>query len=161
MSNRTLPPVGLVTYQVEEYDTCRAEIDACLRVHWLEIALDHDAVPLDKDEAGYRALANAGQLSIVTARRGGELVGYHASIVRPHLHYRSTLHAHVDVYWLRPDCRRGLVGYRLLQAAERALKARGVRKVFTGTKLHKDRGVLFERLGYRETERLYTKILGD
>ena len=152
---------GLFTIQQEPYDTCRAEIDACLHDHWRELALDQGQVPLDKDEAAYARLAAEGQLHVVTARRDGVLVGYHASVVRPHLHYAGTLHAFVDVYWLRPDCRRGLLGLRLLREAERSLKARGVKKLMSGTKMHLDLSRLYHRLGWRETERLFTKYIGD
>jgi hypothetical protein len=149
----------VITYQTEQYRDCCAEIDAHLLNHWHEIALDHTSVPLDKDEAEYQRLADSGQLHITTVRKDGLLIGYHASIVRPHLHYKSTLHAFVDVYYIVPAHRNGRVGIQLFIEAEKALKARGVKKIFSGTKSHKHMGPIFERLGWRETETLYSKVI--
>ena len=127
--------------------------------HWREIALNHDEVPLDIDWARYADLHEKGALHVVTARREGRLIGYHIAIITTHLHYRSTLHGITDVYYIVPECRHGVTGMRLFQAVERELKARGVRKLFTATKLHLDQGPLFERMGYRPVERLYAKLI--
>jgi L-amino acid N-acyltransferase YncA len=149
----------MITLQVEPYNDCIGEIDACLHAHWLEIALDRDAVPLDKDEESYQKLADDGVLHIVTVRQDGILVGYIAGIVRAHLHYKSTLHCFTDVFWLRPDCRRGGLGIRLFREYERTLKQRGVVKVFIASKCHLDMSAIFERLGWHRTEVVYTKVI--
>lgn len=147
------------TFQVEPYDICNAEITAHLPDHWHEIALDHEAVPLDKDEAAYQEMADIGMLHIVTVRQDGILVGYIAGFVRGHYHYKSTLHAFTDVFWLRPDCRKGMIGVKLFREYERTLKARGVVKAFIASKVFLDMSVIFERLGWRKTETVYTKLL--
>lgn len=149
----------MITYQVEDYNNCCAEIDHHLENHWHEVALDHTSVPLCKDEREYQRLADCGQLHILTVRKDGALVGYHASIIRPHLHYATTLHAFVDVYYVSPECRQGRVGVQLFIEAEKSLKSRGVKKIFSGTKTHKHMGAIFERLGWRETETLYSKVI--
>lgn len=149
----------MTTYAVERWRDLRAEMMPLLVRHWHEVALNHKDVPLDIDEARYRNLDESGALHIVTARRGGELIGYHVAIVSTHLHYASTLHGITDVYWIRPECRHGVTAMRLFQAVERELKAIGVRKLFTATKLHIDQGSLFDRLGYRAVERLYAKLI--
>lgn len=146
-------------YRVERWKNLRAEMLPLLVRHWREVALNHADVPLDIDEARYAELDEAGALHIVTARRNGLLIGYHVAIVSGHLHYKSTLHGITDVYWVAPECRHGVTAMRLFQAVERELKAAGVRKLFTATKLHMDQGPLFERLGYRPVERLYAKLI--
>jgi L-amino acid N-acyltransferase YncA len=151
----------MITYQIESWAQYYPDAASLWEDHWLEIAHDHEAVPLDVDHNQYVALDHAGHLHIVTARDHGILVGYHLSIVKPHLHYRSTLHAFVDVYYLAKEYRQGLVGYKLFQIAERTLRELGVRKILSGTKMHKDMSRLFERLGYAETERLWTKVLKE
>lgn len=149
----------MITCQQEPWDECRNAVMAYWPDHWREVALDRDAVPLDPDVDAYDSHADTGVLHVVTVRKDGEVVGYHLSIVSPHLHYKSTLCAFVDIYWLRPDCRQGLTGLNLFKEVERTLKARGVVKVYSGTKRHLDAGVLFERLGWTEAERLFTKTL--
>lgn len=146
-------------YQSEPWATFKHEARELFMRHWQEVALNHAEVPLDIDHARYDALADAGGLHVLTARRGGLLIGYQVTVVTPHLHYRSTLHGITDVYWIAPECRHGVTAIRLFQAAERELKKLGVRKLFTATKLHLDQGPLFERLGFKPVERLYAKLI--
>lgn len=149
----------LISIATEPWEDCRDEVMAYWPAHWEEVALDRDTVPLDPNVADYDAKALAGSLHVVTVRRAGELVGYHITLVMPHLHYRSTLCGFVDVYWLRPDCRQGWTGVNLFREVERSLRARGVVKVYSGTKKHLDAGAIFEHLGWTEAERLYSKTL--
>lgn len=146
-------------YRVERWKHIRNEVMPLLVRHWKEVALNHSEVPLDIDEQRYTDLDEAGALHVVTARRNGLLIGYHAAIISGHLHYASTLHGITDVYWIAPECRHGVTAMRMFQAVERELKAAGVRKLFTATKLHLDQGPLFERLGYKPVERLYAKLI--
>lgn len=152
-------------FAVERWGHLRAEMLPLLVKHWREVALNHEAVPLDIDEAKYAQLDDSGALHIVTARRDGVLIGYHVAMVSTHLHYASTLHGITDVYWVAPEFRAGRTGMRLFQAVERELgrvrRARGapVMKLFTATKLHIDQGRLFEHLGYHAVERLYSKLI--
>jgi hypothetical protein len=47
----------------------------------------------------------------------------------------------------------------LFQFAEEALRADGVHRIIMHTKIHLDNSRLFEYLGYKHTDKLYTKIL--
>lgn len=147
-------------YAVERWRDIRAEMMPLLVRHWREVALNHSDVPLDIDEARYKSLDESGALHIVTARQVGALIGYHVAIVSTHLHYASTLHGITDVYWIAPEKRHGTTAIRLFQRVESELEVRGVRKLFTATKLHLDQGRLFEYLGYKPVERLYAKLIG-
>lgn len=150
----------MITYQVEAYDDCIDEIDTILReLHWDEIATDKDVIKLDKDEGAYKKLADEGQLHIVTARKDGRIIGYHATFVRPHLHYKSTLYGFVDVYYIIPKERNGWVGIKLFKKAEETLKARGVVKLLTGTKAHFDLSELLRYLDYKKHEIIFSKLL--
>jgi L-amino acid N-acyltransferase YncA len=157
MANQ-IPSAG-TQYAVERWRDLKAEMLPLLQRHWREIALNHEAVPLDIDHERYDALDEGGALHIVTVRRAGVLIGYHVAIVSTHLHYKSTLHGITDVYYIAPEARHGVTGMRLFQWVEREMKALGVRKLFTATKLHLDQGALFEHLGYQPVERLYAKII--
>jgi len=129
-------------------------------MHWDEIALDKEKIKLNPDIDTFQFLEDCDHLHIITLRDDGKLVGYHASIVRSHLHYKDSLTAYVDMYFVHPDYRKGRVGIDLFKYAEKSLSARGCERVYTGTKLHKDMGVLLSRLGHKETERLYVKYIG-
>lgn len=157
----------MLTYQTESLATCQAEIAVLLEAHFDEIALDQYDVPLDPDWNAYQALENQGKLHITTCRKDGIIIGYYAARVDTSPHYKSTLHAFIDVYYIKPEYRRGRVGYDLFVKAEAALKGRGVIKAISGTKIHEsnqtgkslDASALFKRLGWRQIESTYAKVL--
>lgn len=149
----------MITYQTENWSDVFPEMEHLWPLHWEEVAGDKDVIKLDPDFESYAALEKIGTLHVVTARSAGQIIGYHISIVRPHLHYRTSLSAFTDVYYIHPDHRKGMVGVKLFKEVEKTLKQRGVQKMFTGTKLSLDMGRLFEHLGWKETERLYTKVI--
>lgn len=160
---------SLITYQVEPFDTFFEEAQELLEQHWEEIALNKDKIKLAIDVDKYREAAARGALHIVTVRDAneqkwafdpGKLVGYHVALIVPHLHYKNDLHAMTDIFFVHPDYRRGRIGIELFKFVEKALKERGVVKMCTAVKLHKDIGKIFERLGWTETERLFTKYVG-
>lgn len=149
----------MITYQVEPYSQVIDEVRALLPSHYEEIATDKDVIPLDMHDESYREMEAKGELHVVTVRLDGKIVGYHCTIVRPHLHYRSTLCGFTDVYFLLPEYRRGRIGMGMFDHVEKTLKQRGVVKLFTGTKLHLDVSSLFERMGWTKTEHLFTKVI--
>lgn len=151
------------TYQVEKWRAALPEMEPLLVKHWHEIALGHDKVPLDIARDKYQAMCDAGVLHIVTVRDDGMLIGYHVAIVSGHLHYLSTLHGITDVYFILPAYRKGRTGIRLFQKVEAEMRALGVKKLITGSKLHTadgNSGRLFEYLGYAATETVHTKYIG-
>lgn len=150
----------MITYAVEDWFAVRDQMAPLWPKHWEEVAVNRDLIPLDPDFDSYDALARSGALHIVVARKAGEVVGYHFTIVKPHLHYRQSLSAFTDIYYIAPQYRTGRTPLRLFEFVEKTLKARGVQKMFTGTKLSLDAGPLFEKMGWTETERLYIKVLG-
>lgn len=154
----------MITYQTEKWRTVLPEMEPLLVEHWREIALGHDKVPLDVARERYQQLCDEGSLHIVAVRDSGQLVGYHVAIVSGHLHYLSTLHGITDVYFLLPQYRKGRTGIHLFQRVEAEMRGLGVKKLFTGAKLHTANGQsgrLFEYLGYQPTETLFTKYIGE
>jgi hypothetical protein len=148
-----------VVFQVEEYTAMREEATLLLREHADEVAA-HKELPLDPDFALYAKCALDGTLHIVTARADGVLVGYHVSFLTGHLHYRNHLTAYSDLYYLKPEHRKGWTGVRFLRFVDESLEARGVQRVFTTTTIDADKSAVLRRLGHRECERVYVKMLG-
>ena len=151
----------MITFKVEKWRELYPELSLLLPKHWEEIAISHKEVPLDVDYDKYAELCDTGILHILTARDDTKLIGYHVAMICGHIHYKSTLHGITDVYYVLPEYRGRMVGVRLFKEVELSMRERGVVKLYTGTKIHHDMGRLFERLGYHETERLYTKLLVD
>jgi GNAT superfamily N-acetyltransferase len=152
----------MITYQVEKLFECLPEILNYLNAHFEEVAANKEQLGgPDMDVAAYQHSENIGQLHILVARDSGKLIGYCVAFVNPHLHYKKSLTAYTDVYYIDPEYRKGSVGVKLFQEYEKTLKQRGVQRMYTGTKKHKDIGKVFEYLGWHETERLYAKWIGE
>jgi GNAT superfamily N-acetyltransferase len=148
-----------LSVQVEAYGDMLEEAKPLYQRHWEELALDQDAVPLAPDWERYAALEAAGALSIVTVRARGRLVGYSFMVVQRGLHYATTLEARMDMFWIAPEHRGRMGGVRLFREVERELIRRGVRRVYAGSKLHRDSSRLFLALDYKPIEQWFSKML--
>jgi GNAT superfamily N-acetyltransferase len=130
-------------------------------LHWRELALNQDKVPLDPQYETYLARDQRGEVLFIAGREVGELIAYFVGFVAPGLHYRTCLTLTMDIFWVRPEYRGKSAGIRLFKTVEAEAKRRGVQRVFMGSKLHKDAGWLFERLDYEPVETYYSKWLGE
>lgn len=148
-----------LSLQVENFSSWIEEAKPLLIRHWEELALDKDRVPLNPQWERYAELEAAGALSTVTMRRNGALVGYSIMFVTPGLHYRDCLEARMDIFWISPEVRGRFGGVRLFKAVEAELKRRGVKRVYCGSKLHKDVSRLFWLMGYHAIEQWFCKWL--
>lgn len=151
----------MITYALEKLRDVRPEMEVHFPQHWAEVARDRELIKLDPDWPSYFAMEDAGAVQAMIARSEGKVIGYHVSFIRPHLHYRQSLTAITDLYFLLPEYRMGRAGIRLFTEVEKAWRARGVQKAFTGTKCSADKSRLFEYLGWSRTEYLFTKVLGE
>lgn len=153
----------MLTAIVEKFNGDFSEIRQLLDIHYQELALNQDKVPLDPQWDLYENYEDNGRLVYVTLRESGELIGYVISIVAPGLHYKTCLTAHMDILFVRPDKRDVAAKGALLlvDTLEKELRRRGVQRWFMGTKLHKDIGVIFKRRKFTAVEMTYTKWLGD
>lgn len=150
----------MVTFAVEPWSEALEETKPLLALHWQEVAADRDHIPLAVDWDRYNAFDTLGLLHCVTARHESAIVGYHWLIVMPHAHYGTTLMAFSDVFYILPKHRRGWTGINLFRFTEDSLRKLGVVKVFLPTKPHIDMGRVFQRLGYRIHETVYSKVIG-
>jgi len=148
-----------LTFQEESLSVVKPELEELLPGHWQEMARDQEHIPLNVAWAKYHALEALGAIHFVTARDGAQLVGYHLTLVTPHLHSQDVLHGLVDYLYLLPEYRQGRNGINLLRAAEDGLVALGVKKIVTGVKLHHDHGSILKRLGYEPSDMIYTKVI--
>lgn len=150
-----------VTYAVENLATARDEMEALFPLHWAEVARDRDTIILDPDWDSYYAFEAVGQFHCMVCRVDGNLAGYHICFVRPHLHYKNSLSAITDIFFIHPDHRQGRIGVQLFKESEKSLRERGVQKIYLGCKISKDLTPLFERLGYAKIEYVFAKVIND
>lgn len=148
-----------VVISEESFDTSWPDAAALIAKHWHEIATYED-IPLDVDSDTYRKAEAAGRLCILTVRSQGQLVGYAVFILTQHLHYRGSMCANQDVFYLDPSFRGRWIGVQLIKACDRLLKSKGVQVVTQHVKMtHPILGRLLAREGYEPIEQIYSKRL--
>ena len=149
-----------LTYQTENWFDALIDVERHWPAHWEEVALDRERIKLAPNYEEYAAIARAGLLHLTTARHDNELVGYVVAVIKPHLHYRDDLYGYWDLYYLAPAHRRWTNGAAMFREAVRAMNEKGVVKHIAGTKRSKDMSAMFKRLGWRETEVVFTLYTG-
>lgn len=151
----------MLTAQVESLTERLDELKPFFPLHYAELALNQQQVPLDPEYSIYLAKDAAGEMMLVTLRKAGEIVGYFVGFIGPALHYRTCLTLTMDIFYVLPEHRGDGAGFILFKEVEREAKRRGVQRMFVGSKCHKDASWLFEKLGYEEVERFYSLWMGE
>ncbi len=151
----------MLTAQIENLTENLDALKPFFPMHWEELALNQKQVPLDPNYGIYLAKDEAGEMMLVTLRKGGEIVGYFIGFVGPALHYQACLTLTLDIFYVIPSERGSGGGFILFKEVEREARRRGVQRMFVGSKLHKDASWLFEKLGYEEVERFFCLWMGD
>ena len=134
------------------------------------IALHHQEVEDQKlklvpDYNRYMQLEEQGMFHGFSVRdasvAGNKLVGYATYVTTPLLHHLSVVAAVCDTIYILPSYRGRWTGVKLLKFAERVLKNRGVSHITMNVKKEHDFGSMLQRIGYKHTEVIYSKHLGD
>ena len=149
----------MITFCVERLHDELDNLKKFFPLHWEELALNKDSIPLDPQYDVYLTREDRGEVMFICARENGEIVGYFVGFVAPGLHYKTCLTLTMDIFWIHPSKRGGRAGINLFKFVEQEAKNRGVQRMFMGSKMHKDVGWLFEKLGYTEVERYYSKMV--
>lgn len=151
----------MITCAVEDFAPFLEEVKPVFPMHWEELALNKDKVPLDPQYEIYLARDALGEVLPVVLREDGKLIGYFVGFVAPGLHYKTCLTCTMDIFYVIPEHRGAGTGFVLFKTVEKELRRRGVQRLFVGSKLHKDASWLFQKLGYEEVERYYSVWLGE
>jgi hypothetical protein len=152
----------LITYQVEPYENALPELKEIYPVHWLELALFQDRMPLKPQDAEYIARDRDGRLFLVTCRRDGELIGYYTCIVHNSLHYDIPT-ALMDMIYMKIEFRSRGYAIRMIKFVEKELIKRGVQIWFSGFKTHKPLGLdrALKALGFGSADTYLAKWIGN
>ena len=151
----------MITAHAESFEENLEYLKPLLPIHYKELALNQDKVPLSPQFDKYVATEKQGGLIFVTLRKAGEMVGYFIGFIAPGLHYSTCLTCQMDIFYVLPEHRGSGTGFQLFKFVEQQLKKRGVQRLFVGSKLHKDASWLFEKLNYTPVETYYSAWLGD
>ncbi len=151
----------MITAHIESFEENLEYLKPLLPIHYKELALNQDKVPLSPQFDKYVATEKQGGLIFVTLRKAGQMVGYFIGFIAPGLHYSTCLTCQMDIFYVLPEHRGSGTGFQLFKFVEQQLKKRGVQRLFVGSKLHKDASWLFEKLNYTPVETYYSAWLGD
>lgn len=135
-------------------DSLMREIAELASAHYEE-TIDDDAPP-KIDGSFYKPMYDQGTLRVFTARNGS-LVGYSVFLVIGNRHKEGEVSAMQDAVYLKPDFRKGDTGLKFMRHCEDALIAHGVSVLYQFTSAKKDISPLLKRMGYRQTEVVYTR----
>lgn len=145
--------------QRESMATCWSEIKVNFDEHWKEVCCYQEKVKPGVDEEAYRQAEKALRLLIMTAREGGELVGYATFFVASHMHHKKHMVAYSDMIYVQIGRRRGTrIGLELIEESEKELWKFGVDRIIWGVKSAIDWSPILTRKGYILEERLYSKL---
>lgn len=126
---------------------------------WEEVEEDKDGFPFDVNWFRYREMEATGNFRFFTARVDGELVGYAGVSILPDLRSRKVTHAVVLDIYVEPEQRHKGVGVKLLHSLEDWLGKLGVNCVTVGERNTVSTGRLYQRMGYKCSERAWTKAI--
>jgi hypothetical protein len=147
-----------IRYIVAEPFSFLQDLEALFPAHYEELCVTKD-FPLLPDYDAYKRLADCGMLVCIVCMDGDDVIGYIVFIVQPHLHYKTCLTAFEDIYYLKKEFRKGRTGIKMFKFAEEVLKSVGVNRIIMHTKIHLDNSRLFEYLGYKNSDKIFTKLL--
>ena len=154
-----------IEFVVDKWENCKEKMRWLWNMHWEEVALNKNCIPLNIDEEVFDNLDKQNSLHILLVKDDDKVVGYYIAILRKHLHYAHSLTAFTDAYYLHPNYRKGFNGVNLFKYAEKTLKEAGVERIIMQTKLNRennkklDKGIIFKKLGFIKAEVVYTKTL--
>lgn len=149
----------MITYQHEILtEEIFSELDAIHRKYYKDLVPEHD-LPYDPCYKQYLAAQDSGSLVLVTCRDDGKMVGCTLFFVVPYLYSRRHRLAMEEWFYVDEAYRKGFVGIKLLKTAEKVLKSYGVSIINVLCKVHQDKTPLYERLGYKYTEKHFFKMV--
>ena len=151
----------MLTASVERFgDVLETELKPMLPLHWAELALNQERVPLDPQFGLYLKREQIGEVCFVALRHNAKMVGYWISFITPGLHYKTCLTGTMDILFIHPDHRGGAGALLMGRAVEKEMVRRGVQWWTAGEKLHAPIGRLFKALKMEPFETYYGKWLG-
>jgi hypothetical protein len=148
----------MIEYKNDNYIDNIPALAEIIKAHYEELSVTKE-FPLDPDWESYKKLWDNGIMKLITCKDNNVLIGYIIFFITPHLHYKSCLTAHEDIYFLKKEYRKGRTGIKLFKFAEKILKELNVQRVIYNTKVHSDNSSLFEYLNCKFVDKVFTKLL--
>ena len=151
----------MISAQIETIIDTLDELKPYFPIHWKQLGLFQNKMPLDPDYDEYLRRDALGMWTLATVRDDGNLVGYVVFSVARGMHYKSTLVAIMDSIFLEDSTRGHGHGRLLGETALAELKRRGVGPVYGGSKNHKGIEGFWRSLGMEPVETVLAMWIGD
>lgn len=149
----------MITAQIEPLCDCLEEMKPMFPLHWDEIAIFQDRMPLAPRYDVYYQREAAGELIMATLRKDGRIIGYWTTFIAPGLHYGTTLTATMDILFVTPEHRGDGSGQKLFDVLRKELIRRGVKLWWAGSKNHKQIEWFLKMLGFEPMETYFAMWL--
>lgn len=147
-----------IQYTIEKVSECFDEVLMLLEDHYNELSVTK-GFKLNPDYEVYKQADKTGNVRVIICRNNGVIIGYIIYFIGLNLHYKDCLLATEDIYYLKPEYRKGTTGIKMFKFAEKYLKTLGVNMVKYSTKVHMDNSKLFEYLDCKLIEKVFVKNL--
>jgi hypothetical protein len=148
-----------IQYEVAKVADCFDEVLTLLNDHYKELSVTK-GFKLNPDYEIYKHGDKTGTVRVILCKKDQAIIGYVIYFISANLHYKDCLLATEDIYYLKPEYRKGTTGIKMFRFAEKYLKNLGVNMVKYSTKVHMDNSKLFEYLDCNFIEKVFVKNLG-
>jgi hypothetical protein len=149
-----------IQYTTAKVSECFDEVLTLLDAHYQELSVTKH-YKLNPCYEIYKANEKNGKCRVILCKDNDVIVGYIVFFIDINLHYQDCLLATEDIYYLKPEYRKGRTGIKMFKFAEDYLKSLGVNMIKYATKVHSDNSALFEYLGCAFTEKVYIKTIRE
>ena len=106
-----------VRYLNADFMSFLPDLKKLIEANYEELCVTKD-FPLIPDYEVYERVAKSGNITCIVCMDDDEVVGYAIFLIQPHLHYKTCLTAFEDIYYLKPEYRKGRTGIKMFKFAE-------------------------------------------
>jgi predicted GNAT superfamily acetyltransferase len=137
------------------------QASALFRQHWEEVALNREVMVLDPDWISYKLVEQKGNLLVLAAYDGSEVVGYSVSyLMDRHSHYAGMSYCQNDVFFVTKPARKKSVGRRLFVATENEARRHGMQMMLWHAKKGSDFESFLDHMRrYKIQDIIYSRVL--
>ena len=149
----------LIEFKQEFLHDVEDDLKELGRLHMEEVHHQHELLPVEFDEELYRKAESFDLLRIFTARSEDALVGYLVVVITPDMHSKGKFLASDDGFFVKKEYRKNGNGVKLLRFAEKCLKEDGFETLHISTTEMNPIDDLLTKMGYKQIERKYERVL--
>ena len=130
------------------------------KMHWEEVGHNGGPSKFELDSDLYQDIEGLGRLISFIVKYEEKLIGYCTSYLFNHSHYKGTLFAATDSFYIEPQYRNGFVFKRLINTMSFTLKDKYKVKYFQiGVNVNNDITKLMQKLNFVLSSKILTKEL--